>query len=90
MYVKCARAHTHGHKHTLTLIVPGQRAQDVPSGGSVGSRPAAASCPLETHTRTHTHALTVHKQADNRGHRPEVEGQGAQFQPPGRCDATEA
>lgn len=71
--------------HTLTRSLPGQRARAVPSAGSVGSRPAAASCPLEN---THTHK--AHTQTDNRGHRSGVKGQGAWFQPPGRCDATEA
>ncbi|MEQ2274865.1 hypothetical protein XENORESO_013893 [Xenotaenia resolanae] len=36
---------------------------------------------------SHTHAAQTH--ADNRGRRSEVGGQGAWFQPPGRCDATE-
>lgn len=48
---------TSGVSSALTQSLLGRTAQVVPSEGSFGSRPAAASCPLEN-TQTHTHDFT--------------------------------
>lgn len=49
-----------------------------------------SSCFISPRKQTHTHTNKAHTQTDNRGYRLGVMGQGARFQPPGRCDATEA